>query len=416
MKRRPILIEVDEHGRLVLPPEVARRFGLQKGARLRLEEDENVLRLSRSSASLARVNIEPTNICNLDCRTCMRNVWDEPPGNMSSETFARILEGVRQCDPLPRLFFGGFGEPLSHPRILEMLAAAKALGVTVELITNGILLDERLCRELIALRLDRLWVSLDGATPESYADVRLGAALPQVLANLARLRDLKRQTYSREPRLAIAFVAMRRNIAQLPEILRIGRSLGAEGYSISNVLPHTPELQEEILYRRALYIADMTVSEYQPLVSLPRVDINDQTTEGLINLLKGYGVFQLAGQEVSPGYDRCPFIEKGSLSIRWDGSVAPCLPLLHDHESYLDDRLRRSHAFFIGNINQRGLLEIWNDPAYVALRERLLGFDFSPCTGCNSCEMADANLEDCFGNVQPACGGCLWAQGFIQCP
>jgi hypothetical protein len=52
----------------------------------------------------------------------------------------------------------------------------------------------------------------------------------------------------------------------------------------------------------------------------------------------------------------------------------------------------------------------------VALRERLLAFDFAPCTVCNSCDMADENLEDCFGSTAPACGGCLWAQGFIQCP
>jgi len=50
------------------------------------------------------------------------------------------------------------------------------------------------------------------------------------------------------------------------------------------------------------------------------------------------------------------------------------------------------------------------------LRERLLAFDFSPCTICNSCDMADVNLEDCCGSPTPSCGGCLWAQGFIRCP
>ena len=77
---------------------------------------------------------------------------------------------------------------------------------------------------------------------------------------------------------------------------------------------------------------------------------------------------------------------------------------------------RTSRAFAVGNVNDRGLLEAWDDPAYVALRERLLNFDFAPCTICNSCDMADENLEECFGSVAPACGGCLWAQGFIQCP
>lgn len=32
------------------------------------------------------------------------------------------------------------------------------------------------------------------------------------------------------------------------------------------------------------------------------------------------------------------------------------------------------------------------------------------------CEMSEANEEDCLGNTFPACGGCLWAQGIIQCP
>ena len=107
---------------------------------------------------------------------------------------------------------------------------------------------------------------------------------------------------------------------------------------------------------------------------------------------------------------------KRSVSIRWAGAISPGLPLLHAHRSYLDFRPRTNHSFAVANVNDRTLLEAWGDPAYVGLRERLLAFDFAPCTICNSCDMADENLEDCFGSPTPACGGCLWAQGFIQCP
>ena len=146
---------------------------------------------------LAKVYVEPTNLCNLECRTCIRNVWDEPLGRMTRETFARIVEGLRAFSPTPTVFFGGFGEPLAHPDIVEMVAQAKALGAPVELITNGTLLTEDLSRQLIEAGLDVLWVSLDGATPESYADVRLGAALPQVLENLAGFRDARPAFYLR---------------------------------------------------------------------------------------------------------------------------------------------------------------------------------------------------------------------------
>jgi hypothetical protein len=94
----------------------------------------------------------------------------------------------------------------------------------------------------------------------------------------------------------------------------------------------------------------------------------------------------------------------------------PCLPLLHTHRGYIDFRPRTSHAFLVANVNETSLAEARGDPGHVELRERLLAFDFAPCTICSSCDMADENLEDCFGSPRtPACGGCLWAQGFIQC-
>ena len=98
------------------------------------------------------------------------------------------MKDLRSFSPTPTVFFGGFGEPLSHPDIVDMVARVKALGAPVELITNGTLLTQEMSGRLIEAGLDVLWVSLDGATPESYADVRLGAALPEVLANLTNLR------------------------------------------------------------------------------------------------------------------------------------------------------------------------------------------------------------------------------------
>src|SRR5690554_1881711 len=190
-KRSTITIEVDEQGRLIVPAEVGKRYGITSGAKIRLEEDATGFRFSRSSEQLARVYIEPTNLCNLECVTCMRNVWNEPPGLMSEEVFQQILIGIRAFQPTPSVFFGGFGEPLTHPRICEMVAQARQAGAVVELITNGILLNAGMAARLMAAGLDRLWVSLDGATPGSYADVRLGDALPEVLDNLRHLKELR---------------------------------------------------------------------------------------------------------------------------------------------------------------------------------------------------------------------------------
>jgi MoaA/NifB/PqqE/SkfB family radical SAM enzyme len=417
MKKRSILsIEVDSQGRAILPAELARRYGFSAGAKVRLEEDEAGFRFSRTTHNLARINIEPTNFCNLDCRICMRHVWDETPGSMGEDIYERILEGIEAIDPVPSVFFGGYGEPLTHSQICDMVARAQRAGAAVELITNGILLSDEMARRLMNAGLDRLWVSLDGATPESYADVRLGAALPEVIANLRHLKQLRDTTGAATPRLGIAFVAMKRNIAELPELVRLGKSLGADQFSISNVLPHTPDLRDEILYMRSLNESDFAASEWVPLIALPRLDIDSTTGEKILDILKNRHLISIARQEIDTGANRCPFVEKASLSIRWDGAISPCLALLHTHTSYLGKHVHKSNAFAFGSLAERSLISLWNDSAYQDMRERLLRFDFSPCATCNSCEMADANAEDCFGNTLPACGGCLWAQGFIQCP
>lgn len=413
---RALPIQIDEQGHLVLPPEVLRQYGLVPGATTQLTATEHGLQIARPLSSLARVYIEPTNACNFDCRTCMRNAWDEPIGLMEAETFRRILQGVREISPRPVLFFGGIGEPLAHPHIREMVTAARETGAVVEMITNATLLDETAARWIVAAGLDRLWVSIDGATPESYEDVRLGDALPQVIRNLAWMQELRTASESPAPRLGIAFVAMKRNIADLPQVIRLGQHLGADRFSISNVLPHTPELREQILYARSMYESEMQQTPWFPKATLPRIDLEPAVLQHLSSVLRGCTVEQTPQQFSSRRLNSCPFVDKNSISIRWDGAASPCIPLMHTHTSYLGENLRTSHAHAVGNIREHSLAELWNQPDYVRLRERLQEFDFSPCVFCNSCEMAEANVEDCFGNVLPACGGCLWAQGFIQCP
>jgi MoaA/NifB/PqqE/SkfB family radical SAM enzyme len=417
-------IRLDDQGHLILPNELMDQYGLFDGAEVRLSEDSLGFGLSQSTHSLARIYLEPTNLCNLDCRTCMRHGWEEPLGRMDAATFSRILGGVAALPVVPELFFGGFGEPLSHPDILEMVAAAKHAVPRVELITNGILLTPEISAALIQLGLDRLWVSIDGATPESYADVRLGSELPRVISNLEALRSLKYQAASSDPRngpgqarprLGIAFVAMKRNLKDLPQVIDLGKRLGADTFSISNVLAHTPEMLEEALYQGVS--SDTGVAtEWSPRLLFPRMEFAGEIGRILAESSKKGGSLAIARQDMNFGANRCPFVEKASMSVRWDGAVSPCLALLHDHENHLGVRRRRSLAYSMGNVNQLPLREIWFSEAYLALRERILSFDFSFCTACNSCDLADSNQEDCFGNVAPTCGGCLWAQGLIQCP
>ncbi len=355
---------------------------------------------------LAKIYIEPTNRCNLDCRTCMRHGWEEELGFMDFGLLEKIVSDLKAFAGPPGIFIGGFGEPLGHPRIVDMVKAAKAIGSETELISNGILLDGGMAERLVAAGLDRLWVSIDGASPESYADVRLGDYLPAIIANLERLN-----ARSDKPELGISFVAMKRNIADLPTVLDLARRLGAARFSLSNVEPYIGDMEKETLYAR---------SAFEPIPATgaisPRLDANGIGLEVMERVAR---LFPGAASAFSPEAGRrglCPFLHRRSASVRWDGRVGPCLPLLHAHMLCINGHTRNWPDFTFGSLAESSLGDIWSDPAYCAFRRKLDEFSFAPCTTCNSCDLPDENGEDCFGNTHPACGGCLWSQGFIQCP
>jgi MoaA/NifB/PqqE/SkfB family radical SAM enzyme len=412
------LATVDEAGRLIVPPELATRLGIIPGAQVWLDEEAYGGFLHRPVTQLAKVYIEPTSRCNLTCRTCIRNNWDEQQGDMSESVFERVIAGLRALPAPPKVTFGGFGEPLTHPRIAEMVRLAKSVANPVELITNGILLTQELSRRLIEAGLDVLWISLDGVTPESYSDVRLGAALPRVLENLAVFQAEKHTAGQTAVDVGIAFVAMQRNIADLPELLSRSTRLGASRYMVTNVLPYTEEMTSEMLYRRSMDILIETKpSQWAPHVDMPRMDMDANTREAIYRMNRGGYNIHLSGDYQGKSMDRCPFVERGVIAIGWDGSLSPCLPLMHNHTSYLEKRRKRlSRRYVVGNLSEHNLETLWTQPDYVSFRQRVQAFDFSPCTICGGCDLSEFNEEDCFGNSFPTCGGCLWAQGVIQCP
>ncbi len=128
----------------------------------------------------------------------MRNIWSDPIASMKRDTFERILDGLPGLPELKRVVFTSFGEPLSHPRILDMIEAIRARDLAVTLGTNGTLLTPKVSAELVRLGVDRVVVSVDGVSPEMYENVR-GTQLQEVLNNLHGLTEAKKQSQITHP-------------------------------------------------------------------------------------------------------------------------------------------------------------------------------------------------------------------------
>jgi len=392
-------VKADEQGRLILPDAFLQRRHISTNIEYWLDEREGDLILHPRLPDLRKLYIQPTTGCNLHCRTCIRNVWDAPDAQMSMNTFHRLVESLNKLPNLTRVVFSGFGEPLTHPNILEMIGAVRKRNMAVTLGSNGLLLDAEMARELVRLGVDRLVVSVDGVRPETYASVR-GAMLSQVLNNIRGLNEVKRQMGTLTPALGIEFVLLKANISEIGELTRLASRLNAARVLVSNVLPYTEEMRTEVLYG------------YEP-----RAPFIAGGWPVMADAWVMWGTLELPRMHWG-AERRCRFVQDRAIVIGWDGGVSPCYALSHNYSYFtVDGRKKQVSRYVLANVNKQPLAEIWMSEEYVRFRSEVRGFHFPSCPDCDlreGCDLRESN-EGCWG-WNPSCADCLWAQDIVRCP
>ncbi|HWR68503.1 MAG TPA: radical SAM protein [Desulfomonilia bacterium] len=409
-------IGIGKNGELQVPDDLRRRWDISPGKTFRMEETPQGLQLIPLEPPLRKIYLEPTSRCNLSCRTCMRNSWDEPIGSMEMSVYRKLITDLSEVPSCQSMAFWGIGEPLVHPGIVDMVGLAHDAGLKTELITNSLLLDRDMARGMIEAGLDTLVVSLDGTTEATYAGIRTGGDLGLVQENIRGLNRLRARMFRSTPEVGLEFVAMRSNVDQLPDLARIARNLEAAFIVVTNLLPCTPDMKDEILYWLSAQVKNTAQrSQWYPELVLPRIDLRSEYHTPLFGLQRRTGRIVHTRND-TPEDDYCPFIREGSTSITWAGEVSPCIALMHSYLCYVLGRAKSIRRFSMGNIAGESIADIWNKEEYRTFRSRVIGFDFSPCIQCSGCEYTDTNEEDCYGNPHPVCGDCLWSKRILLCP
>ena len=143
-------------------------------------------------------------------------------------------------------YLQGWGEPLLHPQLWEMIRATKAAGCRVGFTTCGSLLDETNSARVLDEGVDILSISFAGATPSVHESLRVGSDFRKLAANVERIARLKKGQGQALPLLELHFLMMRANIHELPEFVRLAATLGADKVVATNVA-YTPTHEIEVL-------------------------------------------------------------------------------------------------------------------------------------------------------------------------
>jgi putative metalloenzyme radical SAM/SPASM domain maturase len=392
-------------------------------------------------------------------------------GDLSPDTFQALepaLTGIQS------LVLSGIGEPLLNPNLENYIRRAKALmpgGSWVGFQSNGLLLDHARAVSLVNAGVDRICLSLDAVSASTFREIREGGEVETVERALAAVASARADSRPPDVEVGIEFVAMRDNVRELPEVLRWAARRGATFALITQVLPYTQALVDQAAYDAN---TDVAVSFFGPWRQRARrqgVDIDryyevlwkysktpeEQTIVDFIEEVKEkassrdifvnvekilgrdptwyreveeiFAQAKIAAEEsgldlrlpevIPRGDRRCEFVEGGGLFVSWDGRVHPCYFLWHGYRCFINGREKFVKPRVLGDLAERGILDIWNDRSYRSFRESVIRYDFPFCSDCNlakCCDyvQADEFEQDCYINAEP-CGDCLWSKGVFQC-
>ncbi len=384
------------------------------------KRDEEII-LHKRGADLKKIYLEPTSACNLQCITCVRQKWPQfTEGEMDMKLFDNLLDQLRTFRGLERVHLGGFGEPLAHSRALQMIRKLTGSGYLVSLSTNGTLVTSDAARALIESGVHIVYFSIDSVDEDTFRKIRVGGELEDVVGNIMTLQKLKQEMNAYNPKVVLEFVLMRSNLNQLPLMPKLAKEVGAPTVLVTNLLAHSEEMYQEVLYdipgnKREMGAGVMAPPGWDRAAaqhSLPDPVIwpaveQDYVMWGSVRMPRMYW----------GSSRRCGFINDHAAVIRWDGSVSPCYGLMYSYPYLLDNRSKEVSAYLLGNIGEESLYDIWNKPEYMKFRYRVRNYNFPSCMDCSTnsnCDYTEAN-EDCWGNV-PSCADCLWSQGIVRCP
>ena len=321
--------------------------------------------LERSEVALqlpTELQLEVTSRCNLTCSACLRT--HVPLADDADLSFADYQRIVADLPALQRIAFQLNGEPLLNPELFAMIRDAADRGIDTVLNTNGTLLDARRRAALLASGLGELRVSLDGARPATVLALAGADILERVSERVAAL--IRERGDRKEPRVSLWMVASRRNVAELPELVRLAARIGVE------------EVYLQRLVLTGHGVAQPEQSLHGDVASVRGV--LDQALSVAAELgvaLRASGRRPLA-ESLTPPEAENPHLgcwrPWRSAVVAADGRVLPCC-IASFTEPY--ETLAR------GDLGESGWAEIWNGEPYRALRRGLLGGEpLGCCEGC----------------------------------
>src|SRR6185437_11019075 len=174
------------------------------------------------------ISIEPTTSCNLRCPECPSGLrsFTRPIGMLEETLFKKTIDELHNT--LLYLIFYFQGEPYLHPKFTELVQYAASKNIYTATSTNAHYLTEENARKTVESGLDRLIISIDGTTQETYESYRVGGNLQKVIEGAKNIVKWKKQLKSSTPNVIFQFLVVKPNEHQIEDLKKLAKEIGVD--------------------------------------------------------------------------------------------------------------------------------------------------------------------------------------------
>jgi radical SAM protein with 4Fe4S-binding SPASM domain len=174
------------------------------------------------------ISFEPTTSCNLRCPECPSGLraFSRPTGMLQKDFFTETIDELSK--DLSYLVFYFQGEPFLNPEFLSMVKYAAEKKIYTATSTNAHYLKDEIAKRTVESGLDRLIISIDGTTQETYEQYRVGGNLSKVLEGAANIVKWKRELKSKTPFVIFQFLVVKHNEHQVEDVKRLAKEVGVD--------------------------------------------------------------------------------------------------------------------------------------------------------------------------------------------
>lgn len=172
------------------------------------------------------LSVETSNYCNLHCPECpvgRRQITRADAAHFDLTLYKKLIDDQKGTLQHVILYFQG--EPLLNKQLAEFVDYAHQTRIYTSTSTNGQLLNKKNAKELVLSGLDKLIVSVDGATQETYEQYRVGGKLEKTLDGIRELVRCKAELKSATPLIEMQFIVLKSNEHQLSKMKKLAREL-----------------------------------------------------------------------------------------------------------------------------------------------------------------------------------------------